>query len=192
MERSRFFFYLNQVCSSTFAARRRDVCCEYWQTHLIIVRFSGCKNTSDYRLNFATDNRLGLPICATIVIRMQLESDFMHRVLRGCLVQPNYGMNVPSLKQLSLQATAFWAVSALHRLHDTPDKILRASSDEIMKAARDNITNKIPINLVDDFVVQMLNTIGMDNICGLPFYDCLPFFYLQMSSMSKALLEDNF
>lgn len=91
---------------------------------------------------------------------MQFESDFMHRVLRGCLVQPNYGMTIPSLKQLSLQATAFWAVSALHRLHDT-DRVLRASSDEIMKAARDNITNKIPINLVDDFVVQMLNTIDV-------------------------------
>nr|CAH0098525.1 unnamed protein product [Daphnia galeata] len=92
---------------------------------------------------------------------MQLESDFMHRVLKGCLVQPHYGLNVLSLKQLSLQATAFWAVCTLHRLHDSPEKIQRASSDEIMKAARDCITNKIPSNLVDDFVVQMLNTIDV-------------------------------
>jgi len=78
-------------------------------------------------------------------IKMQLESDFMHRVLRGCLIQPNHGLNVPSLKQLSLQSTAFWAVCTLHRLHDSPDsKVVRASSDEIMKAARDCITNKIP------------------------------------------------
>jgi hypothetical protein len=92
---------------------------------------------------------------------MQLESDFMHRVLKGCLVQPHYGLNVLSLKQLSLQATAFWAVCTLHRLHESPEKIHRASSDEIMKAARDCITNKIPSNLVDDFVVQMLNTIDV-------------------------------
>lgn len=92
---------------------------------------------------------------------MELESDFMHRVLRGCLLKPHYGMNVPSLKHLSMQATAFWAVSVLHRLHDTPEKVLRASSDEIMKAARDCITNRIPGNLVDDFVVHMLNTIDV-------------------------------
>ena len=78
------------------------------------------------------------------LLKMQLESDFMHRVLRGCLVQPNHGLNVPSLKQLSLQSTAFWAVCTLHRLHDSPDKVVRASSDEIMKAARECITNKIP------------------------------------------------
>lgn len=92
---------------------------------------------------------------------MQVETDFMHRVLRGCLVQPQYSLNVPSLKHLSLQATAFWSVCTLHRLHDSPEKTLRASSDEIMKAARDCITNKIPSNLVDEFVVQMLNTIDV-------------------------------
>jgi hypothetical protein len=56
---------------------------------------------------------------------------------------------------------AFVCVVRVYRLHDSPEKIHRASSDEIMKAARDCITNKIPSNLVDDFVVQMLNTIDM-------------------------------
>lgn len=92
---------------------------------------------------------------------MELESDYMHRVLKGCLVKPHYGLNVPSLKQLSLQATAFWSISTLHRLHDSPDKVLKASSDEIMKAARDCITNRIPGNLVDEFVVHVLNTIDV-------------------------------
>ena len=93
---------------------------------------------------------------------MQLESDFMHRVLRGCLVQPNHGLNVPSLKQLSLQSTAFWAICTLHKLHDSPDKIARSSSDEIMKAARDCITNKIPRNL--SVLVVSIPTIWLTNV----------------------------
>lgn len=90
---------------------------------------------------------------------MQLETDCMHSVLRSFLAQ--YSTCVSSLKQLSLQATAFWAVCTLHRLHEPSDKPLRASSDEIIKATRDYITNKIPSNLVDDFVVQILNTIAV-------------------------------
>lgn len=94
-------------------------------------------------------------------MNMEIETDFMHRVLRGCFVQPQYSPHVPMLRELSLQATAFWAVCILHRLHDSPERIIRASSDEIMKVARDCITNRIPSNLVDEFVVHMLNTIDV-------------------------------
>ena len=47
------------------------------------------------------------------------------------------------------------------RLHDVPPDRVRASTEEIMKAARDSITSKIPVNLLDEFVVQMLNTIDV-------------------------------
>ena len=88
---------------------------------------------------------------------MQLENDVMFRVLRNYLTLPQYGLKVPTLKQISLQSTAFWAVTTLHNLHNSP-KSIGTSSDEVMKAARDTITNRIPGNLVDDFVVKMLNT----------------------------------
>jgi hypothetical protein len=42
-----------------------------------------------------------------------------------------------------------------------PPERVRASTEEIMKAARDSITSKIPVNLLDEFVVQMLNTIDV-------------------------------
>ena len=84
---------------------------------------------------------------------MMLETDLTDRVLKVCASKQNYGLNVPSLRQLSLQSTAIWAVCTLHRLHDSPRKV-RASSDDIIKAARDVITNKIPRYLNSQIVVN--------------------------------------
>jgi len=87
-----------------------------------------------------------------LLFKMQIE------LLKNYFSWTHHGLNVPTLKQLSLESTAFWAVSTLHTLYDSPRK-LYTSCDEVMKATKETITNKIPGNLVDDFVVQMLNTI---------------------------------
>ena len=74
-----------------------------------------------------------------LLFKMQIE------LLKNYFSWTHHGLNVPTLKQLSLESTAFWAVSTLHTLYDSPRK-LYTSCDEVMKATKETITNKIPGN----------------------------------------------